>query len=36
MRDEDNDGAFPDESAVEVRYPRLHGLESAGRRLAMQ
>jgi hypothetical protein len=31
MHDEDNDGGFPDESPVEVRYPRSKQEERGGR-----
>ena len=31
MHDEDNDGKFPDESPVEVRYPRSRQEEHGGR-----
>jgi hypothetical protein len=31
MHDEDNDGRFPDDSPVEVRYPRSKQEEQGGR-----
>ena len=31
MHDEDNDGRFPDESPIEVRYPRSKQEEQGGR-----
>jgi hypothetical protein len=31
MHDQDNDGRFPDESPVEVRYPRSRQEEQGGR-----
>ena len=31
MHDEDNDGGFPDESPVEIRYPRSNQEERGDR-----